>query len=90
VELLGMRRLPPIDPHALVKTDGIDYERIAFPMTNGVPVIAGREVLGMLSSIRVNNAKRMGTADIHDENALEVGHIKDFHAVRSEKLTRTA
>jgi len=43
----------------------------------------------MLASIHVNDAVAVGASDVHDENALEFGHVHKLNPIRREELTRS-
>src|SRR5215469_4165179 len=49
-------------------------------------VITRFEVFRMRSSVHIDCSKRVRTADIHDENALQVLQLHEFHSVRSQEL----
>ena len=42
VELFGGGNSEVVDPHALVETPRVYNERVAFPMSDGVPAVRGR------------------------------------------------
>src|SRR6266404_5368224 len=44
----------------------------------------------MRTAIHVNGAERVRTADIENEESLEIRHVDEFHTIRSQELTRSA
>src|SRR5678815_4399524 len=88
---VGMRNAIAIHPGPFVVADGIDDERVAVPLPYGVSVEAGRDLIcwRMRPAIHVDGAKRMGSSDIEDENALEFRHIENLNSVGRHKLTRS-
>ena len=83
-----MRQRVAVHPHTLVEADRINHERIAFPMTDGMSVIARRQVRRMWSSVHVDSVESMRPANIHNEDALLFRHVEDFKAVCSCPQTR--
>src|SRR4029079_11681705 len=60
---------------------------IPFPMSNGVTVIGGNEVLRVLSTVHINDPEGVRTAVVHNVNALEVGDFHKLCSVGRRKLS---
>src|SRR4030095_6782053 len=54
VELRGVRQTAPVPPEPLVEADGVDDERVALPMADGVAVVGGLGFLRVLPPVQVN------------------------------------
>src|SRR5688572_13217582 len=88
MKLLGMWSLSSIDPHLFVEPDRIDNKGVAFPAADGMPVIGRDQVLRMFLQIHSDNPEGMRPPNVHDENALEIRHIKNLYSVGSGELSR--
>src|SRR5688572_29385995 len=88
MKLLGMWSLSSIDPHLFVEPDRIDDKGVAFPAADGMPVIGRDQVLGMFLQVHSDDPEGMRPPDVHDENALEIRHIKNLYSVGSGELSR--
>ena len=44
----------------------------------------------MRSPVHINDAHRVGPADIHDKNALKILQLEELHAIRRQERTRPA
>jgi hypothetical protein len=86
MQFLGVWSLSAVYPHAFVEPHGIDNERIAFPAANRVPVVSRGKIFGVGSKVRVYHPEGVRPADIHNVNALEVGHVQNLYAVRCREL----
>src|SRR6266516_650435 len=51
VQLLRVRVSAEIEPKFVVESDRIDYQRVAFPVSDGVPVPGRIDILGMLAAV---------------------------------------
>src|ERR1700733_1597551 len=52
MHLFGVRMAHIVEPGSIVKADAVDYQRVAFPMSYGVPHPHGIRILGMTSSVQ--------------------------------------
>src|SRR5262249_45016432 len=75
---------------SFIETNRIDDKRIAFPLSSGVPIIARLEIFGMRAAVHIDRAERMRTADIHDEDSLQIVHFNELDTIWSQKLARPA
>src|SRR5262245_49908743 len=89
MKLLGVGSLSAVYPHTFVESDRVDNERIAFPPTDGVPVVSERQVFGMLFQIHIDNAESVWPSDIHDVDALQFTHLHDVDSIGSCELSGT-
>ena len=87
VELIGVRRRTAVNPEALVVANGVDDERVAFPPANGVAVVGRLQILRVAAAIGVNRAEGVRSANVEDEDPLDLGNLEDLGAVRREELT---
>src|SRR5262245_5640185 len=55
-----------------------------------MPVVAGLEILGMRPAVHVDDSVGVGTANVHDEDPLEIWKIHELDAVRRQELTSSA
>src|SRR5262245_51282912 len=76
-----------VHPETFVKTGRFDDEAVPFPVSPGIPVIAGDKIGRMLLPIQKDLAESVRPADIENKNSLEFRHLNDFGSVGSHKLT---
>src|ERR1017187_1235425 len=76
-------------PLFLVEADGVDHERVALPVADGVAEEGGAKVGcgGMRAAIRVDDAPGMRAGDVEDENLFLFRNVDKFEAGRSEEHT---
>src|SRR6266702_7533155 len=86
---VGMRQSVPVHPKHFIETDRVHDQGIPFPVADGVPVVAGFQILRMSPSIHIDDPVRMRTSDIEDEDALEFGNVHNLYAVRCDKFPRS-
>src|SRR5207244_6435236 len=68
VQFFCMWRSGAIHPKALVETGRVHDERVPFPMTTGIAVVARYEVCWMRLAVRVDHAEGVRSTDIENEN----------------------
>src|SRR5436190_16817605 len=64
VELIGVRSTTAIEPELLVITDGVDDERVSFPVTDGVAPPGWEKIIRVLGLIHVHDAMVPGVAGL--------------------------
>src|SRR2546426_1854543 len=57
-------------------------------MTNGVPIVAGNQIPGVIPAIHIYDPVRMRPSDIEDVDTLEFGHVDDLDPVGCDQLPR--
>src|SRR5204862_239463 len=70
--------------------DGVHNESVLFPMTDGVAVIAGLEILRMRTAVHVNRPVGVRSTDIKNVHTLDFRHIDELYAVGRDELSRTS
>src|SRR5207249_6583880 len=90
MQFFSVRRALALHPELFVEADRVDDERVSFPMTHGMPVVTGREILRMRTTIHINHTERLRSGDIEDVDAAEIRIIDDLRPARRDELTRSA
>src|SRR3989442_15630452 len=57
-------------------------------MTNGVPIVAGNQIRGVIPAIHIYDPVRMRPSDIEDVDTLEFGYVDDLDPVGCDQLPR--
>src|SRR5690606_9811030 len=81
---LGVRIALPVNPEPLVEADGVDHQRVAFPVPDRVAEVARVEELRrrMRPPVHVDLAPWPGRAARQDEDALDRRHLNDLEPER--------
>src|SRR5262249_50613216 len=88
MHLLRMREAFGFDPRTVVEPRRIDYQRVAFPVSDRVSRIGRIQILRMPAAIHIDNAKTVWPSDIKDKNPLQFARFDDLETVRGAHLAR--
>src|SRR5262245_60766542 len=89
VKLVRMRRALALHPESFIETNGVDDQRLAFPMPDRVAVKAGKEILRVGSTVHVNDSECLWTILIEYVDGLRFGYIDKLDAAGCNELTRS-
>ena len=90
VQVFGVGAPAPVHPEPLVIAHRIDHQRVAFPATHAVSVVAGHQVFGMRPAIHKDGPVGMRPADIEDVYPFDLRDLDDLGAVRGQPLAGSA
>jgi hypothetical protein len=90
MKLVGRGEAIAVEPEALVETDRVDDERIAFPMADRMPVIGRNKLLRVWAAIHEDSSERVWTADIENEDSFFDGILHEFYTVGRQELAWSA
>jgi len=90
MKLVGRGEAVAVEPEALVETDRVDDERIAFPMADRMPVIGRNKLLRVCLAIHEDRSERVRTADIENEDSFFDGILHEFYTVGRQELACSA
>src|SRR5205823_5893801 len=89
-KLVRVRRPLPLHPESFIEANGIDNERVAFPVTDRVPVVTGNQILRMRTSIHIDDAERLRAILIEHVDRFGFGNIHKFETTGRDELPWTA
>src|SRR2546428_10312080 len=86
MKLICMRRPLPLHPESFVESDGVDHQGIPLPVTDGVSVVTGSDVLWMRSAIHINGVESLRASLVDHVDSWQVRQINKLDPARRDEL----
>src|SRR5580658_7300730 len=89
MQSLGMRQAAVCKPESLVETNTVDHQRVAFPLADGIAIVGGNNVVGLMRpAIEIDQTPVAIAAARHHEYAFALGLFDNLNPVGSLELAR--
>src|SRR5262249_1601026 len=76
-----------VDPKRFVEPHGVDNERLALPVADGMTVIARAEIFRVLLCVHRNFTPGVRTTDIENVHPLQLRDLYKLDSIRRDQLT---